>query len=93
MAKKRVRSFEVSKAHGGFKVRVEHHPKPRKEGKGAHAAFHDSYQPPEDHVHTSHASLHKHMKELTSNMSVSPEGDGESESPDSPAGQSSALNE
>jgi hypothetical protein len=83
----------VNKAHGGYKVRVEHHPQPRKEGKGAKEAFMSHYEPPEEHVHTSPASLHKHMKELVSSMSVSPEGDGESPNPDSPAGQSSALNE
>lgn len=91
--KKRVKSFEVSKAHGGFKVRVEHHPK-KESGKGMHGAI-GHYEQPEDHVHTSHAALDKHMKQLASSMSVSPEGDGESEMPEeSTAGpQSSALNE
>jgi hypothetical protein len=89
MAKKRVKSFEVNKAHGGYKVRVEHHPK-KESGKGMHGAI-GHYEPPEEHVHTNPAHLHKHIKELVSSMSVSPEGDGDSD--DAAPNQTSALNE
>lgn len=79
MAKKRVKSFEVSKMKSGkkghaYKVTVHHHDKPPKSGKGMAAAM-PRWEPPEEHAHPSKGALKKHVSDLVDNMSVSPEGD------------------
>ena len=96
-AKKRVKSIEISKVKSGekghgYKVVVHHHDQPPKEGKGMHAAM-PSYTPPEEHFHPTHGAMKKHVNELTSNMSVSPDGDGDEQMPDESGPQESALNE
>lgn len=95
-AKKRVKSFEVSKVKSGkghgYKVMVRHHPTPPKEGKGMSGLM-PSYSEPEEHFHPTHGGLKKHVNELANSMSVSPDGDGDEQMPDEAGPQESALNE
>jgi hypothetical protein len=94
--KKRVKSFEVSKMKSGknghsYKVTVHHHPK-HESGRGMKGLI-GHYEGPEEHSHPSKARLKKHIDELTSSMSVSPQGDGDEQEPDETGKESSALNE
>lgn len=73
--KRAVRRFSVEPTHNkGFMVRVEHHPKPRKEGAGAKHAFTSDYVPDENYGHDNSADAQSHVADLMNRMK--PKGPG-----------------
>lgn len=61
--KGKVKRVEIEAMHGGHKVRIGYHPK---KGKKGEPMMH--YMEPEEHVHSSRASLMSHVGDAIDNM-------------------------
>lgn len=69
--KRAVRRFSVEPtANKSFMVRVEHHPKAKREGKGSKEAFSPSYVPDETYGHDNEEDTGAHVSDLLNRMCV-----------------------